>query len=51
LAGGRGIPTGARSSGGDRRPRGRANENAPEPAGYEAGSRGALEGGEVLRRR
>jgi hypothetical protein len=25
------------------------NENAPEPAGYEAGSRGALEGGEVLR--
>jgi hypothetical protein len=25
------------------------NENAPVPAGYEAGTRGALEGGEVLR--
>jgi len=25
------------------------NECAPEPAGYEAGARGALEGGEVLR--
>jgi hypothetical protein len=24
------------------------NESAPVPAGYEAGTRGALEGGEVL---
>jgi hypothetical protein len=25
------------------------SENAPEPAGYEAGTRGVLKGGEVLR--
>jgi hypothetical protein len=29
---------------------GALSENAPEPAGYEAGLGGALEGGEVLRR-